>query len=189
MLWGRNVPTDFWWKAFISLMTLFLFSAQDSGGPAWLRAHSGVLRCFPCSRCDQWKRGFCLGKRRQWYSKQTSFYFLLFGVCLCGLWQLHLNTELNGWVSVWKVASGSAPRTPITLHSKCVYLATLKPRGWCVELTAPWLLATSTALWHVEATGDYSGSWFKSVTKMRKWWAALYNAETTFSLHVFRKKC
>lgn len=54
---------------------------------------------------------------------------------------------------VRQVASAWAPRTPTTVPSRCVFLQSLRPRGWCAASIAPWLSARRGAFWHAEATG------------------------------------
>lgn len=74
--WNVKCVAAVFFKVWIIKITLtflsflfFFYSAQDSWGPPWLWAGSGLMWCFPRSRCDQWKRSICLGKRRQRYSK------------------------------------------------------------------------------------------------------------------------
>ena len=149
------------------IFSVFLYSAQDSRGPPRLRAGSGVMWCFPRPRCDQWERSICLGKRRQWYIVNepvviTSIFIIHLLVFVSVWFTAAASQQRTAWLlgpcfcsSDWKVASGSAPKTPTTLHSRCVYLWNLRPRGWCVGSTAPWSSAPRTALWLVAATGNY----------------------------------
>lgn len=99
-------------------------------------------------------------------------------VYVADLWQRHLSSlQPERWVSVWQVASGWAPKTPTTVHSRCVYLWNLRPRGWCVEWTAPWSSAHSRALWPAEATGTF----FSERPKKHASFILRLTCETAFS--------
>lgn len=135
-------------------MTLFLFSAQDSGGSAWLRAHSGVLRCFPCSRCDQWKRSFCLGKRRQWYSKQTSFIFF-FLVFACVVYDSCISTQ--------SLMVGSlSERSPRARHPGHPQLSAASVFTW--QLWSPEGGVWSWLLHDYQQPAQHCGMWKQQVT-------------------------